>query len=1375
MQLFVILMLAGLLEMFSVASFFVAASRNISLTPVQAVYGDWEALASDPTGQRVYAIVSLPISLDGYMCYLYMSTDYGSTWAEMPAKFYCLAGSYQMRFRFHLSVDNSGCNVFAGQFTMSPSYVTTDCGKTWSGVNSVGASAIAADSSGRHLIGIESGTLIISDTYGYTWSMEVVRNFSVSYMAAMVSDNVTENVIIASCQDNVGHKLSIYHTANISAASWSINSMKTKDPCFDVVLAGSDSATFLIMANGYQVFQSTDYGANWTILDRAPAGHWWTSVACDATCGHVVLGSNATNTANYPVLYSSKDFAQSWEIVAADFPAAGSQYSTVTISKDGNFIAAGTSASTYPPAGYIGVNTNPYLNIAVVVQASTASVDYTFSDMGFVGDQIYLSVTMLSSCMDRSVDNLQLTIYISNDGNEIEIYTGVCAPSARCEALNISCAVNLPIHPSFINTNNIYGDGTLTVTAVINTGSVQYRPCPTVSAGSEYMYRLQFQLSAQPETISATSYHTITFHPLVLTVIIVVMCSWGLVGHWLGSKFNKYPYARKISRSEVTLHLALLGYLVTTEIWFLIIFQLHDTVGYFRWLSYALIGGRATSLLPGLFLLMKMYGPSAVKSSFYLDNMDLSFVRDNTCTLKILSALLLLDPGIVIYFPWKTTLPVDKHFGYPDTVTLDLCSIFKAVGSMACIVAQCICYRYALQRDHGLYWNSYELGIRLILIFYLLVFLLSCLPTIRVLYSYILEVVDSPIARRPVKQAIQLWMDAVRSYQFSPRWHRLKQRQRIPFRVLLCFVKWAIVIAVYISVLTWKCEPGNADQYAPVSSDKSVMWLRFFFAVAVAVTVALSLHVFSVVEYDDYDPHIDMLEIAKTYRLDAEKLAVLLSPLSASFSLVEMIYLVFLFVIHNSIVLMTRDFVSPASFYAPNRYNTCRKPADVEILHASLLEFVFVLECLSPLLIWTEYSWRKSGSWLQTVKAMVRFDIFCVFLFLKAMVAWVSPLCVLTNMSIWKAKYLNEQGSDPAGTEGDSMRRTGELLSCQLRDNWLGVDNEDHDNTILAYFFVICDRLRKRFTVVYSLCKLCGTIAFTLFVNTDYLACGDMGAYRTAATCPVAYTWQPYPVWGPMENSQPCASLCIGHVYPSKIVYPEITVPRTPPLPPTPWECSVQISNECICNNWFIFQFIVIALHVVHYLIQCYFYVRYDYFDPQQHQINCVETYSFAGENLTLFLTQPSICLLSTIEAICIVLVWIEVIFPFGGYCVGTVTYDTFDMQFAVFITFVEVYKANLSTFGKLCMQREYWWALWSLIRIDLFVFYGLTLFLQSFFFPFSLLGYNVSKYMRLNGEEEALDEGLLKKSVVVVGKNDVLFSLKMVSVGEDEDIKSWE
>jgi hypothetical protein len=62
---------------------------------------------------------------------------------------------------------------------------------------------------------------------------------------------------------------------------------------------------------------------------------------------------------------------------------------------------------------------------------------------------------------------------------------------------------------------------------------------------------------------------------------------------------------------------------------------------------------------------------------------------------------------------------------------------------------------------------------------------------------------------------------------------------------------------------------------------------------------------FSVVEYDDYDPHIDMLEIAKTYRLDAEKLAVLLSPLSASFSLVEMIYLVFLFVIHNSIVLMT--------------------------------------------------------------------------------------------------------------------------------------------------------------------------------------------------------------------------------------------------------------------------------------------------------------------------------------------------------------------------------------------------------------------------------------------------------------------------------------
>jgi hypothetical protein len=126
---------------------------------------------------------------------------------------------------------------------------------------------------------------------------------------------------------------------------------------------------------------------------------------------------------------------------------------------------------------------------------------------------------------------------------------------------------------------------------------------------------------------------------------------------------------------------------------------------------------------------------------------------------------------------------------------------------------------------------------------------------------------------------------------------------------------------------------------------------------------------------------------------------------------------------------------------------------------------------------------------------------------------------------------------------------------------------------------------------------------------------------------------------------------------------------------------------------------------------------------------------------------------------------------PFGGYCpswsASSVSLTSFDVQFAVFITFVEVYKANLSTFGKLCNRREYWWALWSLFRIDLFVFYGFTLFLQTFFFPFSLVGYTESKYVRLAHDEEEtdrLDDALLDKNSAV-GSIETMTSLSMDNI----------
>jgi hypothetical protein len=154
------------------------------------------------------------------------------------------------------------------------------------------------------------------------------------------------------------------------------------------------------------------------------------------------------------------------------------------------------------------------------------------------------------------------------------------------------------------------------------------------------------------------------------------------------------------------------------------------------------------------------------------------------------------------------------------------------------------------------------------------------------------------------------------------------------------------------------------------------------------------------------------------------------------------------------------------------------------------------------------------------------------------------------------------------------------------------------------------------------------------------------------------------------------------------------------------------------------FQFTVLVLHVVHFVVQCYFYLRYSYFDPQQNQIDCVQQYAFAGENLTLFLSHPSMCFLSALEAVIIVIVWIQLIAQPGGTCSDTDT--SYSLIYAIFTTMIEVYKANLSTAANNFRSKHYLWSVWSLFRLDLFMFYGLTLFLQTFMFPFSLLGHSV-------------------------------------------------
>jgi hypothetical protein len=544
----------------------------------------------------------------------------------------------------------------------------------------------------------------------------------------------------------------------------------------------------------------------------------------------------------------------------------------------------------------------------------------------------------------------------------------------------------------------------------------------------------------------------------------------------------------------------------------------------------------------------------------------------------------------------------------------------------------------------------------------------------------------------------------------------------VPLRVVIYFLIEIFSLSLYFAISSQCTQVG--------------CWLSFFSIFVIFVSGIMVLEVYVTLEYDeDYDPHMEVLDIASTFSLDAEKITRLLKFSVVTISIFEApaAFILALYTVFNV------PFMNGTQTFFFNH------------VQKQIVRIVAAMIAVLPALVWTQGRYRESnGSVFEATKAFVRVDIYIMYFFLKFMVCVICPLSVLSSISVLKSQsgWFQSVSKDnvilPQGTQNSQATVISipdiNLLSFQLRDNWKDVDNSTYfsddgltecsccvDTT--RSIIVAVDRLSKRFTVVYSFLKLCGTIAFTLFADTGYLACGDPSRIHSNVTCDVVYDWSAFEDDELLSRFPTCEESCIGTQYPAVVTYPADTSLYIPPLPPTPWTCTATLPNACVCNDWLIFQFSIIVLHALHYVVQCYFYIRYNYFDPQQNQINCVETYTFAGSNLTLFLTQPAMCLLSVIETACIVIVWIGAISVPGVYCSGDVPIAKLDVYFAFFITVAEVYKANMSTCAKLVKRREFKWALWSLVRPDLFIFYGFTLFLQTFFFPFSVAGYIWAQY----------------------------------------------
>jgi hypothetical protein len=1309
--------------------------------------GTIAAFASSSTGQNIMTLMTTADTVA-----VYASQNFGGSWKLVHTWTNGFTiGSYQ------IMLDSSGCIIFAGSdYNMFESF---DCGDTWRSASWLPATVI--DATGRYHLSSYS----YSTSYGY-----VLRGIHANneLTSATCNGNFTFAAGAYCYHDSYnGYHVGVYTSQSpTNASSWALQELSTGSkmtPCTDVVIKTDilGKALIVVSVDTQLVYYSSNQGVNWTKFENLPSQTLWTDVDCAYTCQHIVLTGyqNSSSKSDSVVhVYVSDDFGASWSPV--NMPVCSN-----TLPAEPSLSTSGGTLVVFA-GGHILISCNPLYDSQTTVVSSGLNASHTVSNLGSICDGLYLKVSVAASYLEPSADYVLTMLALNADGSSYAVIAqdafDIVSTCGSGDVVGAGWNENIYVSSDFIRGN---GDGSVTIVAIVSRadgGNV-------VSCNQSTFFELNYRFSAQP--VSSTSppsdpvYGLGFVVTLVLVPLVGALC--GLVADW---RYRYFSDVRRLSLLRSVIQFGLVSFFVVVEIGLFISF--YSTKKYFydedmdKFLlaSVCILTARGIQAVAGIFVLIQFAGLRQlwIASTNYSALLSAELVKSSELRYltRLLSLFVICDPEMVIYFPWSKNSTCSTVGGYPDKNMMNVSLLFKSIASTVSVVAQIICYRSAFSfrySNRSVYWTGQQLGFKFILISYSFAYVLYSIPIFYAANIHFLETVQRRVGRSfstSMMTAGNVVWDVL-NWTRCKHWYRGSYRnsfvgchfiKNMHITGLTALCKIIVSWALFSTMSTWHCDTRSWTTWEP-------LWMTWVpLLVAVSTTAAISEVLMAM--FTGFDAHLEILLVAESRSFDVAALTRLLQPTVVIFAVLDVATWVLMFLVQYELI----------PFAHARHRDWCHgTPINEAPPMVYILIVLLVIELLTPMITWSLHQYRTKKSAKAAWVGLCRLDIQGLGWFFKIMLCWLFPLSVLSNISILKANESTLSDVDRKIAD-DQKKGTGaspDLLSFQLRDNWNTVDREeDASDSIWGTVHLVVLRLTKRFTVVYSFAKLLGTIVFTLVANTAYLGCISPDRYWQAATCNIGYVWDVDPTSSNPTDVSPqstCFSLCIGGSHLARTTYPPLQEADSPPFPPNPWECQLELSGQCLCNNWFTFQFSVILLHVVHYVVQCYFYVRYNYFDPQQNQINCVETYTFAGQNLALFLTQPSMCLLSVVEAISIVIVWIEVIFNPGASC----SYDSlnsFHLEFAVFVTFMEVYKANLSTGGKYWNQQEYWWAFWSMLRIDLFVFYGFTLFLQAFFFPFSIVGAisasfarsRKNEYVTVRGDGDDADSNQDAEDIVV-------------------------
>jgi hypothetical protein len=734
---------------------------NVSLYATNTGTGtsnaQWRALAMDGTGQYLFAAATLYGSTDTVIL---KSSDYGATWAT-SGRF----DRYEEIVDLFVSDLSSGIVAAVGS---SEFHMSSDYGGTWTTTYpSVTFDLITGDATGRYLAATAGNKVILSATYGLTWTLGLEMDFSPSYNGlgvALATDKQRHHIATAVCQSPNAF-VCVYSNNNITAnvSAWTRKSLSLEQNCRDLTMTMDSTGSQLFMVANDELYRRILDG-NWEKVPTAPRWLWWSTIQCDSTCKHIVA---AGNVKPYDYIYSyndrqavvmSSDYGETWSNVTlpTGVPPYWKMHYTPTISANGKFIASTAQASNVTGEfGEIVVSSDPYLQrAATVLSNSSSAASYSFLHLGYICDGLYLSAQLTLSYLGTDSYVVVSLVGGPEEVDRTTIFEGICAPLKEFDdAVTVSvsdtstCFSNVRVNRSLIH--EALDGGSLTVLTTIKNitaaavGKESF-PC------QEYTYfSVDFVLSVQP----LGSETSVPLLPLYNSAFINVLVTVAVFSASFGAALPRwYQYCSSEIRSFSSVYsmwyLGTLGFMVTCEIYFLFIFADYG-LRYILYFSYSVILARLAMVIPGLFLLIQIFDPSGqMYISTLSSTMEQGFVRKQRFLLTVIAGMLLLDPQLVIFFPWRKELQFSDFHGYPDAKTMDLATMVKGLVSISSLVIQVMCYYnvYALpSATQSQYRSGKQLDIRILMFIYSGVYLVFVFPTLIVLYSHLCESINCAV------------------------------------------------------------------------------------------------------------------------------------------------------------------------------------------------------------------------------------------------------------------------------------------------------------------------------------------------------------------------------------------------------------------------------------------------------------------------------------------------------------------------------------------------------------------------------------------------------------------------------------------------------